>query len=181
MWAFRWTPYPLGKCCVCNFVLCPNEQVLTRKMERYYVPSNIIQWTNVKWMLDAIPTLTRHWGNASCFLWYPFLFHFTPRGLLRWHVRFSCGSKLKGTGFESPAGLDVCHRCCAYPVLQAVQRHGVCSAVYDTAHYKETLMSFDDTIFPWLCRKRRKAIFTHSTASRRVINRNNPLGSRCSR
>ena len=32
-----------------------------------------------------------------------------------------------------PVELDVCHRGCAYTVLQTVQRAGVCSAVYDIA------------------------------------------------
>ena len=29
-----------------------------------------------------------------------------------------------------PGGVDICHRGCAYTVLQTVQRHGVYSAVY---------------------------------------------------
>ena len=37
---------------------------------------------------------------------------------------------------------DVCHRGCAYAVLQAVQRPGVRSAVYGIMHYKEPLKSF---------------------------------------
>ena len=42
-------------------------------------------------------------------------------------------------------GLDICHRGCAYIVLQTVQRHGVYSAVYcrPTVHYKEPLKSFE--------------------------------------
>ena len=42
-----------------------------------------------------------------------------------------------------PAGSDICHRGCAYIVLQAVQRPGVLSVVYGTVHYKEPLKSFD--------------------------------------
>ena len=42
-----------------------------------------------------------------------------------------------------PTGSDVCHRGCAYTVLQTVQMPVVCSAVYDTVHYKEPLKSFD--------------------------------------
>ena len=34
-------------------------------------------------------------------------------------------------------GSDVCHRGCAYTVLQTVQRHGECSDVYGTVQYKE--------------------------------------------
>ena len=53
--------------------------------------------------------------------------------------------------------------------------HGIYSAAYGTVHYKEPLKSFEIrvghspgfglpsvAILPWLCRKRRKAIFTHS-------------------
>ena len=56
-----------------------------------------------------------------------------------------------------------------------VQRPGVYSAAYGTVHYKEPLKSFEIrvghspsfglpsvAILPWLCRKRRKAIFTHT-------------------
>ena len=38
-----------------------------------------------------------------------------------------------------PVGLDICHRGCAYSVLQTVQRHGVYSDVYGTVNYKEPL------------------------------------------
>ena len=77
-----------------------------------------------------------------------------------------------------PVGTDICHRGCAYTVLQTVQRHGVYSAAYGTVHYKEPLKSFEIrvghspgfglppvAILPWLCRKRRKAIFIHSIPS----------------
>ena len=40
-------------------------------------------------------------------------------------------------------GSDVCHRSCAYAVLQTVQMPRVRSVVYDTVHYKEPLKSFD--------------------------------------
>ena len=36
-----------------------------------------------------------------------------------------------------PVGTDICHRGCAYTVLQIVQRNGVYSAAYGTVHYKE--------------------------------------------
>ena len=44
---------------------------------------------------------------------------------------------------QIPAGSDICHRGCAYTVLQTVQRPGVCSAAYGTVHYKEPLKSFE--------------------------------------
>ena len=34
---------------------------------------------------------------------------------------------------------------CAYTVLETVQMPGVCSNVYDTAHFKERLKLFDKT------------------------------------
>ena len=80
-----------------------------------------------------------------------------------------------------PVGTDICHRGCAYTVLQTVQRHGVYSAAYGTVHYKEPLKSFEIrvghspgfglpsvAILPWLCRKRRKAIFIHSFWRREI-------------
>ena len=42
-----------------------------------------------------------------------------------------------------PVGTDICHRGCAYTVLQTVQRPGVYSAAYDTVYYKEPLKSFE--------------------------------------
>ena len=73
-----------------------------------------------------------------------------------------------------PVGTNICHRGCAYPVRQTVQRHEVNGAAYSTVHYKEPLKSFEIrvghspgfgllsvAILPWLCRKRRKAIFIY--------------------
>ena len=40
-------------------------------------------------------------------------------------------------------GTDICHRGCAYTVLQTAQRHGVYSAAYGIVHYKEPLKSFE--------------------------------------
>ena len=40
-------------------------------------------------------------------------------------------------------GSDLCHRGCAYTVLQTVQRNGVYSAVYGIVHLIEPLKSFD--------------------------------------
>ena len=42
-------------------------------------------------------------------------------------------------------GSDVSRRSCSYTVLQTVHRHGVCSDVYGTVHYKEPLKLFDKT------------------------------------
>ena len=42
-----------------------------------------------------------------------------------------------------PVGPDICHRGCAYTVLQTVQRHVVYSAAYGTVHYEEPLKSFE--------------------------------------
>ena len=42
-----------------------------------------------------------------------------------------------------PVEPDICHRGCAYIVLQAVQRPGVYSAAYGTVHYQEPLKSFE--------------------------------------
>ena len=42
-----------------------------------------------------------------------------------------------------PVGKDICHRGCAYTVLQTVQKHGVYSVAYGTVHYKEPLKSFE--------------------------------------
>ena len=74
-----------------------------------------------------------------------------------------------------PVKPDICHRGCAYIVLQTVQMNGVYSAAYGTLNHKEPLKSFkiivgnrpgfelpSVAILPWLCRKRRKALFTHS-------------------
>ena len=67
-----------------------------------------------------LPSSTIHWSNADWMLGHR---------LRRWPT-------IKPT-------LDVCHRGCAYTVLQSVQRAGVCSAVYGTVHYKEPLNLFD--------------------------------------
>ena len=40
-------------------------------------------------------------------------------------------------------GTDICHRGCAYTVLQTVQRYEVYSAAYGTVHYKEPLKSLE--------------------------------------
>ena len=65
-------------------------------------------------------------------------------GRPRWLIRSSCGSKLRGTGFESRPGLmcviEVVH---IHAVLQTVQRHGVRSVTYGSVHYKVPLKSFD--------------------------------------
>ena len=67
-----------------------------------------------------------------------------PHRRPRWLIRSGCGSKLRGTSWvRIPAGSNVCHRGCAYTVLQTVQRPGVCIAVYGTTmHYKELFLIF---------------------------------------
>ena len=52
----------------------------------------------------------------------------------------ACNLEVPGS---NPGRADISHRGCAYTVLQTVQRHGVCSAVYGTVHYKEPLKSFE--------------------------------------
>ena len=68
----------------------------------------------------------------------------------------------------------MCHRGCAYTVFQSP---GVCSAVYNTVHYKEPVKSFDQVKSRAWSRRRAsfsrdigmfdrklyKAIFTHLT------------------
>ena len=44
---------------------------------------------------------------------------------------------------QIPVGPDICHRSCAYIVLQTVRRPGVYSAAYGTVYYKEPLKSFE--------------------------------------
>ena len=53
-------------------------------------------------------------------------------GLNPWLIRSSRGSKL--VLGSNPGRWDVRHRVCAYTVLQADQRPGVCSAVCGTVH-----------------------------------------------
>ena len=55
-------------------------------------------------------------------------------------LNHTCHLEVPGS---SPGRADICHRVCAYTALQAVPRHGVYSAVYDTVHYKEPLKSFE--------------------------------------
>ena len=76
---------------------------------------------------------------------------------------------------QIPVGPDLCHRGCAYTVLQTVQRPEVYSSAYGNVHFKKPLKSFEIrvghspgfglstvAILPWLCRKGRNAIFTHT-------------------
>ena len=82
---------------------------------------------------------------------------------------------LQAGSYYIPVGSHICHRGCAYTVLQTVQRHRVYSTVCGPLHYKEPLKSFKIRVghcpgfglpslalLPWLCRKRREAIFTHT-------------------
>ena len=56
---------------------------------------------------------------------------------------YRLGLETRGYQVRIPVGTDICHRGCAYTVLQTVQRHGVYSAAYGTVHYKEPLKSFE--------------------------------------
>ena len=48
-----------------------------------------------------------------------------------------------GNQVRMPVGTYICHRGCAYTVLQTVQRHGGYSAAHGTVHYKEPLKSIE--------------------------------------
>ena len=113
---------------------------------------------------DVGPTLYKCYINVLCLL--GILAHSYRLGLVTWRyqVRFLFGP-------------DICHRGCAYTVLQTVQKNEVYSAVYGTLHYQETLKSFEirvgqspgsglpcgDIASVCCCRKRRKAItYTYS-------------------
>ena len=64
-------------------------------------------------------------------LWWPApMAHSYRLGLVTYQVRI-------------PVGPDICHRGCAYTVLQTVQRPGAYSAAYGAVHYKEPLKSFE--------------------------------------
>ena len=67
-----------------------------------------------------------------------------------------------------PIEPDICHRGCAYTVLQTVQRHGVYSAAYSTVHYKEPLKSFEITV------GHSPGFFTHSALLVSVRPRSTP-------
>ena len=97
------------------------------------------------------------------FCWAAPMVHSYRLGLVTWRYQILI-----------PVRTDICHRGCAYTVLQTVKRHGVYSAAYGTVHYKEPVKSFEIivghspgfglpyvAILPWLCRKRRRALFIH--------------------
>ena len=49
-------------------------------------------------------------------------------------------ASLEAFNFKNiPVGSDFCHGGCAYAVLQAAQRKGVCSYISDTVYQRETL------------------------------------------
>ena len=50
-----------------------------------------------------------------------------------------CVPMTEGYWIRIPARWDVCHRGCAYTVIQTVQMPGVCGAVYGTVYYREPL------------------------------------------
>ena len=59
----------------------------------------------------------------------------------RWLIRIgACNLEVEGRILGGP---DICHRGCAYTVLRTIQRHGVCSAVNGTVHYKDPLKLFE--------------------------------------
>ena len=55
---------------------------------------------------------------------------------------YRLGLVTRGYQVRIPVGMDICHRGCAYTVLQTVQRNGVYIVAYSTVHYKEHLKSF---------------------------------------
>ena len=63
----------------------------------------------------------------------------------RWQAPMAHSYRL-GLVVQIPIGTDICHRGCAYTVLQTVQRHEVYSAAYGTVHYKEPLKSFEKRV-----------------------------------
>ena len=56
---------------------------------------------------------------------------------------YRLGLVTSGYQVRISVGTDICHRGCAYTVLQTVQRHGVYGTAYGTVHYKEPLKSFE--------------------------------------
>ena len=59
------------------------------------------------------------------------------------HPSFTNGACNLEYQVRIPVGQAICHRSCAYTVLQTVQMHGVYSAAYDTVHYEELLKLFE--------------------------------------
>ena len=135
-------------------------------------PSSLKCWPNV---CAAVPTLKRRWVNVSCLLCWITDNIYTPHPLAGPDGSFvsawACNLGVPGSNL---GWSDICHRGCAYTVLQTVQNHEVYNAAYGTVHYKEPLKSFEIrvghgpdfglpsiAIWPWLCRKRRKAIFIY--------------------
>ena len=62
----------------------------------------------------------------------PPLVHSYRLGLVSWRCQV-----------RIPVRPDICHRGCAYSVLQTVQRSGVYGAAYGTVHYEEPLKLFE--------------------------------------
>ena len=90
-----------------------------------------------------------------------------------WLIRSGCGSRLSGTGFESRPGrifvIEVPHIQCSklFTSLECMVLSLVlCTKNNPWSHSIRVVYSPDFglpsvTILPWLCRKRRKPIFTH--------------------
>ena len=71
--------------------------------------------------------------------------HFSPGGITNLEMTHSYRLGLVTWRYQVqiPVGPDICHRGCAYTVLQTVQMPGVDSSAYGTVHYKEPLNSFE--------------------------------------
>ena len=91
----------------------------------------------------------------------------------RWLIRSSCGSRLRGTGFESRSGrmfvIEVVHIQFSKKLFKSVEcavlSMVLCTMKNPGSHSIRVRYCPDFglpsvAIFPWLCRKRRKAIFT---------------------
>ena len=149
------------------------DQLILAQPCRPKRPMLVQCWADV---VDGGLTLTRHWVNVSCLLEVTTsaVEVISPSPAPMAHS-YRLGLVTQGYQVRIPVGTDICHRGCAYTVYQTVQRHGVYCATYGTVHYKEPLKSFEIrvghstgfrlpsvAILPWLCRKRRKAIFIWS-------------------
>ena len=76
---------------------------------------------------------------------------------------------------SNPSSIAYLSSVCAYTVLKTIRKPGACNAVYDTVHYENSWShAIRDfwvghspgfrllfvSLLPWLCRKKRKAIYT---------------------
>ena len=80
-----------------------------------------------------VPVMSVSVRHRSLPSWWPApMAHSYRLGLVTWRYQV-----------RIPVGPDICHRGCAYTVLQTVQRNEIYSAAYGTVHYKEPLKSFE--------------------------------------